>query len=80
MKCDKYKIQMSTLEDAIERKNLEVQHELHLRKAEAARTSMKLDKEKSQKDKLYYAFTFDLQKALPFPKLTTSVAYYKRNM
>lgn len=27
-----------------------------------------------------YAFTFDLQKALPFPMLQCSVAYYKRNM
>lgn len=24
--------------------------------------------------------TFDLQKALPFPRLTVSVAYYKRNL
>uniref|UniRef100_A0A1B6KFA9 Uncharacterized protein n=1 Tax=Graphocephala atropunctata TaxID=36148 RepID=A0A1B6KFA9_9HEMI len=27
-----------------------------------------------------YAFSFDLQKALPFPILTCSTAYYKRNM
>lgn len=80
LKCDMHKMKMSTLEDENEKKILEIQHELHLRKAEAARTSMKLDTEKSKNDKLFYAFTFDLQKALPFPILTTSVAYYKRNV
>ena len=27
-----------------------------------------------------YVLSFDLEKALPFPKLSTSVAYYKRNL
>ena len=29
---------------------------------------------------VYYAFLFDLEKALPFPKLSVSIVYYKRNM
>lgn len=28
----------------------------------------------------YFSFSFDFQKALPYPKLTSSVAYYKYNM
>ena len=27
-----------------------------------------------------FVFSFDLEKTLTFPKLTTSVAYYKRNL
>lgn len=57
-----------------------MKHELHLRKAETARNSLRQDTEKSKKDSTYYVMTFDLEKALPFPILTTSVAYYKRNM
>lgn len=52
---------------------------MHLRKAESAREAMKKDSEKSKSDGKYYAFTFDLEKALAFPKLTCQVAYYKRN-
>lgn len=33
-----------------------------------------------QADENLYVFTIDLQKALAFPKLTCSVAYYKTNM
>ncbi|CAG9826576.1 unnamed protein product [Diabrotica balteata] len=79
-KCDAYKLKKAAATDANEIKQIEVEHELHLRKAELARTSMKKDTEKAQTDDSYYAFTFDLEKALPFPKLTTSIAYYKCNM
>lgn len=61
-----------------EKKIIENDKELHLRKAEKARLSLKEDKDRCYDD--YYVLTFDLQKALPFPKLSTSVAYYKRNM
>lgn len=79
-KCDAYKIKKSTLTDEAEILSLETEHELHLRKAELARTSMKDDAEKAKTDPSFYSFTFDLEKALAFPKLTTSLAYYKRNM
>ena len=61
-----------------ERKVIETEKELHLRKAEKARESLKEDQIRCCDD--YYVLTFDLQKALAFPKLSTSVAYYKRNM
>lgn len=51
---------------------------MHLCKAEAAREALKADRESASEDK--NVSTFDLQKALPFPKLSTSVAYYKRNL
>ncbi|XP_072394757.1 uncharacterized protein [Diabrotica undecimpunctata] len=52
--------------------------EIHLRKAKLARDS--LNKDKNLADENIYVLTFDLQKALPFPKLSTSVAYYKMNL
>lgn len=52
--------------------------EIHLRKAKLARDS--LNKDKNLADENTYVLTFDLQKALPFPKLSTSVAYYKMNL
>ena len=50
----------------------------HLQLAQNARDALNEDKVSASDDT--YVGTFDLQKALPFPKLTTSVAYYKRNM
>ncbi|KAJ4425390.1 hypothetical protein ANN_28005, partial [Periplaneta americana] len=59
-------------------KALKVEKDLHLASVEQARGSMRSD-EGNACNEMYVA-TFDLQKALPFPKLTTSTAYYKRNM
>ncbi|KAK2719456.1 hypothetical protein QYM36_005071 [Artemia franciscana] len=57
---------------------LEIQKEIHLRIVDHERYEMKKDSERVSKD--MYVCTFDLQKPLPFPKLTTSIAYYKRNL
>lgn len=60
---------------------MKTEHEVHLRKAEKARASMKKDKHAGiLTEGKSYAFSFDLEKALPFPVLTCSIAYYKRNM
>lgn len=57
------------------------EHDIHLKLAESARNALKQDQERvSSNPSHYFGFSFDLQKALPFPKLTTSVAYYKCNM
>ncbi|GFY53426.1 uncharacterized protein TNIN_488201 [Trichonephila inaurata madagascariensis] len=62
-------------------KNKLAEHDVHLRLAESAWNSLKQDQEQVSRNLDYYfAFSFDLQKALPYPKLTSSVAYYKRNM
>jgi len=79
-KCDTYNIKKNITTDEGELRTLDVEHELHLRKAELARTSMKDDAKISKDDPSVYSFTFDLEKALAFPKLTTTQAYYKRNM
>ena len=57
------------------------EHDVHLRLTESTRNSLKEDQDQvSRNSDYYFSFAFDLQKALPYPKLTTSVAYYKRNM
>uniref|UniRef100_A0A1A9VGC3 Uncharacterized protein n=1 Tax=Glossina austeni TaxID=7395 RepID=A0A1A9VGC3_GLOAU len=49
-----------------------------LAKSEQARTHVAADRMLASED--IFVFSFDLQTALPFPKLTTSIAYYKRNL
>jgi hypothetical protein len=79
-KCDLYKISIDIEKDPEKKKKIEIEHEVHLRKAEAARNILKDLREKCKENPKVYGLSFDLQKALPFPKLSVSIAYYKRNM
>lgn len=80
-KCDNLKIKIAGCEDPQKLQELENSKELHLRKAQLAREKLVLAKADSKKDDSnVYGLTFDLQKALAFPTLTCSIAYYKRNM
>lgn len=79
-KCDKLTIKLSVAANEEEKASLSRDHELHLRKAEKARKALKDDTEHARESDGVMVVTFDLQKALAFPKLTTSNAYYKRNM
>lgn len=80
-KCDAYRNKLPYIENEPEKRLMNTMHELHLRKAEAARTALQEARTTSKNDPNVYALTFDLEKALPFPKITTrSIAYYKRNM
>lgn len=76
--CDKLFQKISAETDERKTADLKAERELHLRRAEQARAELKKDAAEASQDK--YVCTFDLQKALPFPKLTTSIAYYKRNL
>ena len=63
------------------KKRITEKHNVHLILAESARNLLKQAQEQvSSNSDYYFAFSFDLQKALPNLKLTTSVAYYKRNI
>lgn len=80
-KCDLLNIKIKASNNEEEKNKLTEEHDVHLRLAESARNSLKQAQEQvSRNSDYYFAFSFDLQKALPYPKLTTSVAYYKRNM
>nr|XP_022905846.1 uncharacterized protein LOC111417713 [Onthophagus taurus] len=80
-RCDIYKIKISNPDLNQEDKTvLDRDHEFHLKKAELARSCMKDDAEIVKINQECYACSIDLQKSLPFPVLTVSDAYYKRNL
>lgn len=66
------------MEDEDERKVIETEKELRLSKAQKTRETLKEDRGICSDD--YYALNFDIQKYLAFPKLSTSVANYKREL
>ena len=77
-KCDVYKAQCS-FQSGATLTQLRAEHELHMRKAETARKSLNVEKDRvSVSD--YEAFTFDLQKVMCLPKLTTNGVYYCRQL
>jgi len=59
-------------------REIEVQREIHLRKAEKIRAKLNSSKETTSSSDL--CFTFDLQKTLITPSISTGVAYYKRQL
>ncbi len=77
-KCDLYKAEVAGLPDTARRATISAEHEVHLRKADAARHS--LNSEKNQLDDSHDAITFDLQKVMSFPRLSTNEVYYCRQL
>lgn len=77
-KCDALKAKLESTTDSSQLKSLEIEKELHLRKAEAARACMSLDSKANREDVAVIAF--DLMKTLPTPVISTGVAYYKRQL
>lgn len=75
--CDSLQIQIQFSEHDVIRA-AEIKKKEHLQQAEQARTHMAHDRTKASNE--LFVFSFDLEEALAFPKLTTSVAYYKRNL
>ena len=77
--CDRMKTQIDASEGE-EKRKLENEKELHLRKAEKVITDKKTAVEMAQKNSKVHVITFDLQKTLPCPMLTTNVVFYKRQL
>ena len=79
--CDAFAAELKGMEDGPEKAKKNAQHELHLCKADAARASLKNDVDiAKQSNGTRAVLTFDLQKTLPTPVLSTGVAYYKRQL
>jgi hypothetical protein len=78
-RCDLYKAQVA-VESSETRRVVEAEHEVHLRKAEMARKSLRDEKRKGENDNKYEAFTFDLEKVMSVPKLSTNEVYYCRQL
>ena len=77
-RCDAFKVKIEAIQSDDNKKVLKDQWELHKRKAENAQNHLKIDSQLQGSE--IDTFTFDLQKTMPTPSLTTSVAYYKRQL
>lgn len=75
--CDKFQI---TIENgsAEEKRQAQLQKEMHLRKAEAARQGK--NESHNNNDDSQVFICFDLQKTMPAPHMTNSKAYYCRQL
>ena len=58
----------------------EEKHEKHIAESNKARQTLQSDQTDPKADQSKVTITFDLQKTLPTPKLTTGIAYYKRQL
>ena len=76
--CDIAKVAIEAENDKTKQEKLRKEHELHLRKAELAREKLKSSKdEATEKTEV---FTFDLEKTLPTPDISSNEAYYSRQL
>lgn len=79
-KCDSYAAKIQNCTNAEEKQKLTSEDEIHKRQAELARARMNSDlalaKEREDTDTL----TFDMQKTLPLPRLSTNIIFYKRQL
>lgn len=76
--CDEFDVKIENfkgVQDSL--KQLQIEKELHLRRAEAMKNTLK-DEIKWTASKDTYILSFDLQQALPVPSLTTGPAFYLR--
>ncbi|CAG9814746.1 unnamed protein product [Phaedon cochleariae] len=80
-KCDNFNIILKTELDDVKKRNTELEKTLHQRKAGAVKTLKKKEIDEAKNSiGLKHVAVFDLQRTLPVPALSTSVAYYKRQM
>lgn len=81
--CDSITVALKNAElnkdqDAIH--ELKISQELHHRKAKAGQDALRSATMESAQNEGTYAITFDLQQALPTPKLSTGPTFYKKKM
>lgn len=84
--CDSLTTKIQDLEnsdniESTEYKNLKIQQQLHIKKAEAGQQKIKqLTMEAAENSSKLHVISLDLQQALPTPKLTVSHAFYRRKI
>jgi len=77
-KCDTFKMRIEMEHNDETKLNLINERDKHVKNADDAYSSKRLDKEKSKLDSTIICIAFDLQQCLPTPFLETSVVFYKR--
>lgn len=78
--CDRYKMQIQLSQDSQTKAELLAQHNEHKAAADQAYSRKKIDTQMCKNDSSVQVYTFDLQQCLPTPALTSSVAFYKRQL
>lgn len=78
--CDAFKVKVDAETDPQSLLKLQSEWELHKRKAERAYQQMREDSALAHSDSSVEMLTFDLQRSLPTPVLTTNLVYYKRQL
>ncbi|KFM82383.1 hypothetical protein X975_03120, partial [Stegodyphus mimosarum] len=76
--CDELEMKINYVQNENIKKILQNGKQIYMAKADQAGHS--IDKIQLLTSTNIYTATFDLQKMLPFPRLTTSTAYYERNL
>ena len=74
------KVRIEAESDEATRKQLKAELELHHRKAEGTYQQLREDSALAQSDPNTDTLSFDVEKSLPTPLLTTNVIYYKRQL
>lgn len=78
-KCDTFsaKIVNATAEET---ETLKLNHDKHLEDAKLARDKMTEDMKKAKQFENIETLSFDLEKTLPLPRISTNIIYYKRQL
>ena len=79
-KCDALHVQLINANDGEETRKLQIETELHHRRAEAAYKSLKNDTEYAKNDTHVVVLCVDLQQVLFCPTLTHSNVFYQRQL
>ncbi|KAK3922735.1 Ras-related protein Rab-20 [Frankliniella fusca] len=79
-KCDEFKSKIKFAKSEEEKSTLTEQHELHLRKAEAAYNLKRKFKQLAKEDKSVRCLIFDLEQVFPTPNVTCGKVYYLRQL
>ncbi len=78
--CDSLKMKIKVSKSEEEKQALQVRHELHLRKAEAAYNLKREFKAEAKANHNIGCLIFDLEQVLPTPCVSTGTAYYLRQL
>ncbi|KAJ8957754.1 hypothetical protein NQ314_006511 [Rhamnusium bicolor] len=79
-KCDKYMVKLKYADSEAIRTQIQKERDSHLDLAESSYAQKRIDKESSRNNGKTITASFDLQKCLPTPFLSSGVSFYKRQL
>lgn len=79
-KCDTFVAKSQSTNSNEEIRLLKLEHDAHLLEAECARKQMEADLTEASENTELETLTFDMEKTLPLPRLSTNIIFYKRQL